>query len=74
MPKRAAPTANHKSFPTPPGGGDRKIGDYRMVFKNSKQAKLIAKHPELFKRHLKAAKEAKKIKDEKSNKFTEALA
>jgi len=45
-----------------------------MVFKNSKQAKLIAKHPELFKRHLKAAKEAKKIKDEKSNKFTEALA
>jgi len=41
-----------------------------MKFKNSKQAKLIASHPELFKRHIKAAKTPKPAK---ANKFTEAL-
>ena len=43
-----------------------------MVFKSSKQAKFIAKHPEIFKKFIKAAREKSNTKGKK-NKFTEAL-
>ena len=44
-----------------------------MVFKSSRQAKVIAKNKAVFKKFVKEAKAAKAKKPE-ANKFTEALA
>ena len=43
-----------------------------MVFKSARQARMIAKHPTVFKKFMKAAK--KKLKAETRNKYSEALA
>jgi len=43
-----------------------------MAFKSSKQAKIIARHPSIFKKFIKSAREKVAVKGKK-NRFTEAL-